>query len=79
MIILVGDFWVVGGKTEYQFSETTEVGAHMDIETGESKLAGANKSGIEELLRASNMAVPGALEELAYVSELIVFKYLFIE
>ncbi|EFX82823.1 hypothetical protein DAPPUDRAFT_302352 [Daphnia pulex] len=27
--------------------------------------AGANKSGIEELLRASNMAVPGALEELA--------------
>jgi hypothetical protein len=41
----------------------------MDIETGEEgKLAGTNKSGIEVLLRASNMAVPGALEELAYVN-----------
>ena len=44
----------------------------MDIETGEDKLATANKSGIEVLLRASNMAVPGALEEIAYVCELFV-------
>jgi hypothetical protein len=42
----------------------------MDIETGEDKLAAANKSGIEVLLRASNMAVPGALEEIAYACEL---------
>jgi hypothetical protein len=44
----------------------------LDIETGEDKLATANKSGIEVLLRASNMAVPGALEEIAYVCELFV-------
>lgn len=45
----------------------------MDIETGEDKQAGDNKSGIEELLRASNMAVPGALDELEYVSFFIIF------
>ncbi|XP_045028311.1 lysine-specific demethylase 7B isoform X1 [Daphnia magna] len=54
----------VGGRTDVPFPETAEVAAHMDIETGEDKQAGDNKSGIEELLRASNMAVPGALDEL---------------
>ena len=72
---IVDPFWnflLVGGRTDYQFSETTEVAANLDIETGEDKLATANKSGIEVLLRASNMAVPAALEEIAYVCELFV-------
>ena len=60
--------FLVGGRTDFQFAETTEVAANMDVETGEDKLGGPNQSGIEELLRASNMAGPGAMEDLECVA-----------
>lgn len=65
-LILETYSYAVGGRTDVHFPETAEVAAHMDIETGDDKQAGLSKGGIEELLRASHMAVPGPLEELEY-------------
>lgn len=45
----------VGGRQEFQFAETTEVAANMDIESGEVV---NTKSGIEHLLRASTVRDP---------------------
>lgn len=36
----------------------------MDVETGEDKVIGPTKGGIEDLLRASSIAGPEQLEEL---------------
>jgi len=52
----------VGGKTEYHFAETTEVAAHMDIETGNG--IDPSKSGIDHLLRASSVNRSASLEGL---------------
>ena len=55
---------LVGSKTEYHFAETTEVAAHMDIETGNG--IDASKGGIDHLLRPSSVNRSGSLEELEY-------------
>ena len=59
-----GWLFAVGGKTEYHFAETTEVAAHMDIETGNG--IDPSKSGIDHLLRASSVNRSASLEGLEY-------------
>lgn len=57
-------FLIVGSRTDhFQFAETTEVAANMDVETGEHKVIRSNKTGIDHLLRASNVG-PLPLEDL---------------
>lgn len=76
----------VGSRTDYQLAETTEVAAHMDIETGDDDLNNStNSGGIENLLRASDMGGTPSLEELKCVAWLyhkldfkkFIFQYFF--
>lgn len=54
----------VGGRSELQLAETTEVAANCDVETGDEEAANKASGGIAELLRASNVAGPQAMEDL---------------
>ena len=58
------NFQIVGGRSDFQLAETTEVGAHMDIETGDDNSTA--KNGIEHLIRASSITGSEALEDLEY-------------
>jgi len=64
----------VNSRTDYQLSETTEVAAHMDIETGDDDLNNStNSGGIENLLRASDIGGTASLEELKYVFKISLY------
>ncbi len=53
----------VGNRSELQLAETTEVAAHIDIETGDELNSSAN-GGVEDTFMASNMRGRGSFEEL---------------
>jgi len=56
---------LVSGRSEHNFAETTEVAAHMDIETGgDDNGIDPSKTGIDHLLRASSINRSGTLQEL---------------
>lgn len=64
--------FLVGGRSDYQFTETTEVAANMDVESGDIV---DSKIGFGDLLHASNVGEPESIDELKYVSFLMYYLF----